>query len=283
MSQELNKEQADDVINGPLYHYTDAKGLLGIIENKKIWATHIRYLNDTREFSHSIELAERILADRDFPGADELGEDDLSKLGYFTGHTAKYDSFVASFSEQHDDLSQWRAYSRNGAGFNIRFQPDLLDLKAQEGLTRLYRCIYCEEEQECELRGIYSRAASRLRDAQCDEGQGHVLAEFAAEFLRKAATLKHPAFEPEKEWRLATVVFPDDSAGVECRPGPSMLVPYIEIDLASSDEGECPISGVCIGPSAHQELSAQAIKRYLDSHGLPDVDVGQSKIPFRNW
>jgi hypothetical protein len=34
---------------GLLYHYTDQKGLLGILENKEIWSTHLRYLNDTSE------------------------------------------------------------------------------------------------------------------------------------------------------------------------------------------------------------------------------------------
>ena len=32
-----------------LYHYTTQKGLLGILKDKCIWATHIRYLNDTSE------------------------------------------------------------------------------------------------------------------------------------------------------------------------------------------------------------------------------------------
>ncbi|HTX75388.1 MAG TPA: hypothetical protein VMD29_04205, partial [Terracidiphilus sp.] len=34
-----------------LYHYTDQKGLLGILggREKCIWATHLQYLNDTTE------------------------------------------------------------------------------------------------------------------------------------------------------------------------------------------------------------------------------------------
>ena len=34
---------------GLLYHYTTQHGLLGILKQKCIWATHIRYLNDTSE------------------------------------------------------------------------------------------------------------------------------------------------------------------------------------------------------------------------------------------
>jgi len=37
------------VIKTPLYHYTDANGLKGIIENDEIWFTDYRYLNDPSE------------------------------------------------------------------------------------------------------------------------------------------------------------------------------------------------------------------------------------------
>ena len=39
-----------------LYHYTSQRGLLGILENKKIWATNIHYLNDSAELYHAIDV-----------------------------------------------------------------------------------------------------------------------------------------------------------------------------------------------------------------------------------
>ena len=36
-----------------LYHYTDAKGLIGILESRQIWASNIRHLNDSSEFVQS--------------------------------------------------------------------------------------------------------------------------------------------------------------------------------------------------------------------------------------
>lgn len=35
--------------NSQLYHYTTQQGLLGILENKCIWATHYKFLNDYSE------------------------------------------------------------------------------------------------------------------------------------------------------------------------------------------------------------------------------------------
>jgi hypothetical protein len=46
-----------------LYHYTSEQGLLGIIGNDNIRATHIRFLNDSTEFREAFtEKYVRILA-----------------------------------------------------------------------------------------------------------------------------------------------------------------------------------------------------------------------------
>ena len=44
-----------------LYHYTSQKGLLGILKDQKIWATHVQYLNDSTEFHFAIDLARSVL------------------------------------------------------------------------------------------------------------------------------------------------------------------------------------------------------------------------------
>lgn len=38
-----------------LYHYTSDSGLLGIIETKSIWATNVRYLNDSKEYALALD------------------------------------------------------------------------------------------------------------------------------------------------------------------------------------------------------------------------------------
>ena len=37
-------------------HYTTTAGLLGIIQQQEIWATHTQYLNDLREFRHAVDI-----------------------------------------------------------------------------------------------------------------------------------------------------------------------------------------------------------------------------------
>jgi hypothetical protein len=49
------EEKLGDPGDQIFYHYTSQRGLLGIIKEKKIWATNIRYLNDEREFDYGID------------------------------------------------------------------------------------------------------------------------------------------------------------------------------------------------------------------------------------
>src|SRR5215813_9987824 len=44
-----------------LYHYTGIQGLTGIIESRKLWATHYKFLNDSEEIIHFKERLPRIL------------------------------------------------------------------------------------------------------------------------------------------------------------------------------------------------------------------------------
>jgi hypothetical protein len=62
--QRVNDRRIRDTHRAPpprLYHYTTPAGLLGIIENNKLWATHINYLNDATELGYARELIETAL------------------------------------------------------------------------------------------------------------------------------------------------------------------------------------------------------------------------------
>ncbi|MER0171630.1 MAG: hypothetical protein DU489_13715 [Nitrosomonas sp.] len=42
-------------VHPELFHYTNAKGLMGIIESQSIWATHYAYVNDSEEIRHFLK------------------------------------------------------------------------------------------------------------------------------------------------------------------------------------------------------------------------------------
>lgn len=106
-----------------LYHYTTSAGLRGILQSGVIWLTDIFALNDPSELRHSVSHAEALLhleARRGHPAAAvfarhfaEIMMDAPTVVAHF---------FVASFSQNGDDLGQWRAYGDDGRGIALGFE-----------------------------------------------------------------------------------------------------------------------------------------------------------------
>ena len=111
-----------------LYHYTTQKGLLGIISDKEIWASHTQYLNDAREFGHALDLLKKeLLAMKSEVSASGPARSCLEEMerAIFSG-LESINVCVCSFSEQGDVLSQWRAYGGSTSGFAIGFSGTFL-------------------------------------------------------------------------------------------------------------------------------------------------------------
>lgn len=148
-------------IHPELFHYTNAKGLMGIIESQRIRATHYAYLNDSEEIRHF--LKHRLLALLRTVGNEYLDEliaqdqSTQSRIDRQGGRKKVVDSFIqkirnvnkkflledalaepyiASFCTtsglekgvrkqvpQHGLLSQWRGYGNDG-GYAIVFDTE---------------------------------------------------------------------------------------------------------------------------------------------------------------
>jgi hypothetical protein len=114
----LLSEQEKNTIDAPLYHYTDGRGLKGIIESQTFWFTDYRHLNDPSELIHGIEMAHDVMR-LAAPGADgrvRLFLECLADMFSSKNFSATLEFFIAGFSRERDDLGQWRAYADNGRG-----------------------------------------------------------------------------------------------------------------------------------------------------------------------
>jgi hypothetical protein len=148
--------------SGPLYHYTDAAGLLGIFGRKEIWASDALHMNDAKEYRHAEEVLREELENR-LQNATSSPEDKRiyqRALGAQPLHFGIGPMYVASFSAKGDQLSQWRAYCHGGNGFSVGF--DFSDLSNALGKTRfrLIKCVYDRDEQR-ELIAAYLNLALR--------------------------------------------------------------------------------------------------------------------------
>ncbi|NOR23252.1 MAG: hypothetical protein GQ542_02475, partial [Desulforhopalus sp.] len=97
-----------------------------------------------------------------------------------------------------------------------------------------------------------------------------------------AKSFKNSSFRHEEEWRLVVGPLPEDSEEICYRPTKLTVTPYVEIDF-SSDELPLPIERIVVGPGPHQERSARSLEQMLKKFGFENVEVAQSKIPYRNW
>jgi hypothetical protein len=205
--------------------------------------------------------------------------------------------FVASFSENGDDLSQWRAYCPGRAGFSIGFDSRALntqwvaDPNGGEplfvgGSLKKVRYLGPEELKfPAELDTLLRLSPS------IDRGfDGHPVTkeQFLMAWLSViSSSFKHPAFSAENEWRLVLTKPHKPMPFQRFRPGKSSIIPYVEAvlnrDYQSGQPADYMIRRVIIGPTPGPELSKEALQAAFRSVGHSDVQVDISTIPFRQW
>jgi hypothetical protein len=109
----------------PIFHYTDAGGFKGIIENDNIWLTERTHLNDPTELAYGLKYA----LDRCDQHVDV--NDRLARVffGSFQDGLARtlnaVGAYVTSFSLGGNVLSQWRRYADDGRGFCLELNVDV--------------------------------------------------------------------------------------------------------------------------------------------------------------
>lgn len=270
----------------PLYHYTTQAGLLGIIRQREIWATHTQYLNDTTEYLHALRMVneeiERRMAKATQPGYYTILENMRNGL-----HGAEsMNVCVASFSVVRDSLAQWRAYGSPTSGFAVGIPgPHVKALVAQQGFY-LAQCIYDAERQ----RELVSALVGEVFEQNCEwcdtrpeEAQYLPLGGNLNAYLhRYAPILKSSAFTEEQEWRIISRPLMNGLERFAFREGRSMVIPYYRFPL---QEGNLSfqLDEVVVGPTPNSTQSVRSVSNFLVSQSLRDVPVNSSKVPYRNW
>ena len=143
---------------------------------------------------------------------------------------AKNDVFIACFSENEDDLSQWRGYAPSGCGVCIGFRSNALQKAADIDISRppvernrtfsfLAKVIY--------LAGASGPAFDPIIQASITESSDDPVA--PSSMLAMAAPFyKNSSFRGECEWRIVThspLIMRNPSA-LRYRVGKSTLIPY---------------------------------------------------------
>jgi hypothetical protein len=280
-------------VDKSLFHYTGIGSLLGIAKSGKVWASHVYYLNDSKEIVHACDLLQNALEPRmvfdQLLTAEDRAFGDQFQSWAKSFYNTHYCLFVFSLSEKESLLSQWRSYTPHGKGVSIGFSPQLLDELIQTNDLKIARCVYDPVEQRTLLYGLFDKLLTTFRQERPTFNPSQTTVEtryfpflerFRGEVLQVLAIMKHLAFEEEQEWRLITPYFPSYvTPSIQFREGASLLVPYTELSLS----GSRPIfEKVILGPTAHENLSMSALSMFLSNQGICNQAVN-SHIPYREW
>lgn len=305
---DIIKKIKSQSINRPVYHYTSQTGLLGIISKKSIWATAINYLNDTLEFEYAMKLIKEELKwlskqikNGEFGNVEE--EINCFKMIHSLFEFSisqqfikdNFYIFVASFSENGDLLSQWRAYCPENSGFNLGFDLNLVkDVVNKQGFI-VSKCLYDPEEQKAAIKyllrewGLLYFDNMELFSVFAKKGDikglTSAVMKVASKLIEAVAhlcpLLKEPSFVEEKEWRIVSHPISVEHPQVKFREGNSMLVPYFNLHLAQDTEG-LSLESITIGPTTDPVSSSESLKAFLKSEKVNCEKVNISKIPYRS-
>jgi hypothetical protein len=280
----------------PLYHYTDARGLDGILRNEELWLTSIAHLNDPSELIYGTKIA-----------TDELqrlahGRHDAIRLmcailqEVLTERVVHlFDFFVSSLSRNRDELGQWRGYGDDGRGFAIGIAPHLFHPKQTpasdvKGTPIVAQVLYAKDEALLRQRELVARVveiADRAIRAglipNAEQGQlfmKNLSVQLAISVLFNCVTTKHPAYAQEQETRLIlTKDIRHTPADIETRNRGDDVVRFIRLKMPLRAPGN--LSGIVVGPAAPPEAENEC-RRLLGELGI-DAEglVSRSDIPYR--
>ncbi|MHA5498457.1 DUF2971 domain-containing protein [Pseudomonas aeruginosa] len=266
-----------------LYHYTDANGLLGIIRNKSLWATHIEFLNDSMEFHSGINSINDLCEELEKAYRDS--EDDVQRESsslYPMIRNFVYDNltnrnlYTTSLTKSKDNLRQWMAYCPPNGGYAIAFNKEKILISGED--QRHLKVV-------CRLEDVdYHR--KKLREfldvdaiVECIQRNNFnprlAGAELVHKILFHCCAIKEAEFENEEETRLVVQSSTKKDHRSQFRTRSGVIIPYfdypIELDW---------IEEIIIGPTHHMELAQQGLKELLHKNNM-SCNVIKSKCSLR--
>jgi hypothetical protein len=274
-------------LRGPLHHYTSIDALLSIVKTKVLWATNIRYLNDSSESELGLTLMREVIT-QELKTATGIDLEVLTFLAEWLDarRIENASVYVLSFSTAHNQLSQWRGYTRYGHGVCLSIDSGLLVRRMQDQGWTFQNCRYSRTSQltwaEAILAGVRREAA--VSNSRVDQSKEHsfeaALRRRMSDLLQVAATIKHEAFAQEHEVRFISPMIDITDNRIAYRSGHATRIPYVEFQLAVQPE-DLVLHEVMIGPGAAQERSRLSIAAALKEAGVGSYAVTVSGIPYR--
>jgi hypothetical protein len=280
-----------------LWHYTNGKGLIGILETGAIHATQVACLNDSTELRYASKLLRDALTELRQKRIDDLEDEKfLSKVLELTLENpaapihAPSRFFVACFSSQQDDLSQWRAYSEPGGenGYSIGFclrgfngYPNCAVLKVNYD-KELHKKV-AASVAETTLR-FYRDGLEKKRAVTPEVWLDEFLTEWDQWISRLAPLVKDDCFRAESEFRIAYELTVQEYPQIRMAQKETLLSRYVPLTFPAWTKTRVPtlpIAKLIIGPGRHQAITRVSVMVLLTQMGYANVPVTISERPLQ--
>lgn len=265
-----------------LLHYTDASAVMSIVQNKELWLTDIRFMNDSEEVIDGAKHISQAVKNLNISG-DASHDIALKHLQDFNVDDVLTDlndahMFLCSFSRAKDLLSQWRSYGL----YAIEFDELIIGESAE-----LSNCIYNPYEKFVKAKELVTKAREEIA---CELYKEDLISTYDAMqyiwALGDAVTLfKHQSFSEENEVRI---IQKENSFSEEInyRARGDHLIPYLKLQFPLE-----AVKAIHIGPMKHQALAAASMKSFINNidifHQKPNfqgklrIEVICSNTPYR--
>ena len=296
----IRNEKSD---SGTVYHYTDARGLRGIIEDNCLWSTHGRYQNDSREILHGRDLFSNVSKEiaRQLPASPQ--QEVFNAVSSRLKDEAMVSCFLTCFARASDQLSQWRGYGDRGKGYSIGF--DVINLASRlNGIGYPLDVIYELETQRKITTAIlktYWEYIEKQRSVSWIKTYQYDLRDFLISMaLIFAASFKDEGFLEEKEFRYVMMAPDSRIDNLVFRERNGLITPYqllkVEADANrissrlivepykqnKQSSHLFPITSITTGPGLDAELAIGSLKNLLQKNGYDTdaIEIKPSIIPF---
>jgi hypothetical protein len=272
-----------------LFHFTDLRGMVGILETRTLWATLATALTDQSEVSYGLGRARQLIQRGGAPGdaaflrTIERFLDPQNSPGAFR---LEWRTFIISFCARADLALQWLHYGRAGSGVALAFDANRIQKKPFD----LVQVLYDEGRQDLLIRSIITAASDCIQQhvgglSQSEvQGLEAVAAHLTAQRIWMAAPrLKSHAFSDEREWRLITYDLigarvpgtPDSQLPTRYRIVARRVVPYLELGYET-----LPVAEVILGADVSMQPQDPGLTMLIENTkaGMP---ITQSQVPVR--
>jgi hypothetical protein len=286
----LRTAEVRSAITSPLYHYTDRRGLEGIITVQQFWFTHYQHLNDDTELKFGMDVAKTTLLEIGARSSNvKIFCDMVIDLFSDDNMSGTFEFYIASFSRNADSPHQWEKYAEHRQGFAIGIAPRLFAIENKpnrnphenvfvapvfygDSAGRTHHLPAIESAARI-VEETVRRKAQAMRDINrgmpfFDE-LGKML--IASELILNSLTLKHQDWAAEQEVRLFIIgEIANLAPYISTRSRGAETVPFIKSDMPLQQPGS--IVEIVIGsdaPSDAEDFVCSLLKPFhADPRGI---------------